>query len=61
MHLITAGCLTETNQQILYPLIHRFRTLTPNTEVLVDLTAVDHLEDSALDLLCWEAEHEDTT
>jgi hypothetical protein len=61
VHLITAGSLTETNQQVLYPLIHRLRALTPDTEVLVDLTALDHLEDAALDLLCWEVEHEDTT
>jgi hypothetical protein len=61
VRLVTTGCLTETNQQVLYPLIHRLRTLTPDTEVLIDLTAVDHLEDTALDLLCWEVEHEDTT
>jgi anti-anti-sigma regulatory factor len=52
--LVTSGRLTETNQHILYPLIHRARTLTPQTQVVVDLTAVTHFDAAALDLLRWE-------
>ena len=52
--LVTSGHLTETNQHMLYPLIHRARTLTSQTQVIVDLTAVTHFEAAALDLLRWE-------
>jgi len=60
VRLVTTGHLTETNQRALYPLIRRARALTADTEVVVDLTAIHHLEDAALDLLCWEIEHDDT-
>lgn len=61
VRLVTAGHLTETNQQMLYPLIHRARTLTADTEVVVDLTAVQRFEAAALDLLCWEVGCEEAT
>lgn len=54
VRLVTSGHLTETNQHMLYPLIHRARTLTSQTQVVVDLTAVTHFEAAALDLLRWE-------
>ena len=54
--LVANGHLTETNQQVLYPLIHRARTLTSETQVTIDLTAVEHVETIALDLLRWEVE-----
>ena len=59
VHLVTTGHLTETNQQTLYPLIRHARTLTPATEVVIDLTSVNHLEGAALDLLRWEIEHDE--
>jgi hypothetical protein len=34
------------------------RSLTADTEVVIDLTGIDHLEGAALDLLCWEVEHD---
>ncbi|MGQ1838632.1 hypothetical protein ACT4S2_09255 [Kocuria turfanensis] len=52
--LVTSGHLTETNQHILYPLIHRARTPTSQTQVIVDLTAVTYFDAAALDLLRWE-------
>ncbi|GGG72450.1 hypothetical protein GCM10011374_41490 [Kocuria dechangensis] len=58
VRLLTTGCLTETNQRTLYPLIRRMRSLTADTEVVIDLTGIDHLEGAALDLLCWEVEHD---
>ncbi|GAA1757557.1 DUF4383 domain-containing protein [Kocuria aegyptia] len=60
VRLITTGRLTETNQQVLYPLIHQARALASDTEVVIDLTSVDRLEGAALDLLCWEVEHDGT-
>jgi len=57
VRLVATGHLTETNQQVLYPMIHRAWGLTSATEVVIDLTAVEHLEGGALDLLCWEVEH----
>lgn len=52
--LVASGHLTETNQHMLYPLIHRARALTLQTQVIIDLTAVQHFEPAALDLLRWE-------
>ena len=57
VRLVASGHLTETNQQVLYPMIHRAWALPAATEVVIDLTAVEHLETAALDLLCWEVEH----
>ncbi|WP_309124959.1 hypothetical protein [Kocuria sp.] len=57
VRLVAMGELTETNQQVLYPLLHRAWALTSATEVVIDLTAVEHLDTAALDLLCWEVEH----
>lgn len=59
VRLIVTGRLTETNQRALYPVIHRARTLTSTTEVLVDLTCAEHLEATAVDLLSWEIDHGD--
>lgn len=58
VHLVTAGCLTETNQQALYPLVRHAWALTSKTEVIIDLTSVDHIQAHALDLLRWELEQE---
>lgn len=57
VRLVVTGRVTESNQQMLYSSIHRAYTLAAATEVVVDLSAVEHLESAALDLLCWEAEH----
>ena len=57
VRLVASGHLTETNQQVLYPMIHRAWALSSATEVVIDLTAVEHLEAGALDLLRWEVEH----
>jgi hypothetical protein len=60
VHLMLTGRLTATNQQMLYPLIHRARNLTPTTEVIIDLTAVEDPEATTVDLLRWEIEHHET-
>jgi ABC-type transporter Mla MlaB component len=57
VRLVTTGHLTVTNQQVLYPMIHRARALTSTTEVIVDLSAIEHFEAGALDLLSWEIDH----
>lgn len=57
VRLVVTGRLTESNQQMLYPSIHRAYTLATATEVVIDLSAAEHLETAALDLLCWEVEH----
>ncbi len=57
VRLVVTGRLTESNQQLLYPSIHRAYTLATATEVVIDLSAVEHLETAALDLLRWEVEH----
>jgi hypothetical protein len=58
VRLVTTGHLTTTNQQVLYPMIHRARALTSTTEVIVDLSAIEHLEPGALDLLSWEIDQD---
>jgi anti-anti-sigma regulatory factor len=60
VRLVATGRLTETNQRVLYPLIHHARTLTSDTEVVIDLTSLESAESAALDLLCWEVAHEET-
>lgn len=59
VRLVLTGRLTTTNQHMLYPLIHRAHA--SEAEVIIDLTAVDHLETAALDLLRWDIEHHETT
>lgn len=54
--LVISGHLTETNQHLLYSLIHRARTPASRTQVITDLTALTHFEPAALDLLRWEME-----
>ncbi|MEX5262302.1 hypothetical protein [Kocuria sp. CPCC 205263] len=54
--LVIRGHLTETNQHLLYSLIHRARTPASRTQVIIDLTTLPHFEPAALDLLRWEME-----
>ncbi|GGG72419.1 hypothetical protein GCM10011374_41460 [Kocuria dechangensis] len=58
--LVVTGCLTETNQHVLHPLIHRARTLIPPVTVSIDLTCATHIEAAAVDLLRWAVDHDDT-
>ncbi|KUG62106.1 MULTISPECIES: hypothetical protein [Kocuria] len=58
VRLVVTGCLTETNQHALYPLVRRARTLIPPVTVSVDLTAAGHVEAIAVDLLRWAVEHD---
>lgn len=59
VRLTVTGCLTEANQHVLHPLIHRARALIPPVTVSVDLTAAGHLEPIAVDLLRWAVDHDD--
>jgi hypothetical protein len=54
------GALTEVNQQGLYPVLRRARTMLPGATVTVDLTCVHHLEPAALDLLRWAADQDES-
>jgi hypothetical protein len=60
VRLAVTGCLTETNQHALQPLIRRARTLIPPVTVSIDLTCADHIEAAAVDLLRWAVDHDDT-
>ncbi|MFF0905456.1 UNVERIFIED_CONTAM: hypothetical protein RF653_17440 [Kocuria sp. CPCC 205316] len=60
VRLAVTGCLTEANQHVLYPLVHRARTLIPPVTVSVDLTAAGHVEAAAVDLLRWAIDHDET-
>ncbi|MFI7494747.1 hypothetical protein ACH9D2_08505 [Kocuria sp. M4R2S49] len=60
VRLAVTGCLTEANQHVLYPLVRRARTLIPPVTVSVDLTAADHVEAIAVDLLRWAVDHDGT-
>lgn len=60
VRLAVTGCLTEANQHVLYPLIHRARTLIPPVTVSVELTAAAHVEAAAVDLLRWAIDHDET-
>lgn len=60
VRLAVTGCLTEANQHVLYPLIRRARTLIPPVTVSVDLTAADHVEPAAVDLLRWAVDHDES-
>ncbi|MFI7496646.1 hypothetical protein ACH9D2_18250 [Kocuria sp. M4R2S49] len=60
VRLAVTGCLTEANQHVLYPLVRRARTLIPPVTVSVDLTAADHVEAIAVDLLRWALDHDET-
>lgn len=59
IRLVVSGCVTELNHRALCPLVRRARTLAPDIAVVVDLTAAQHVEPVAVDLLRWAAEHED--
>lgn len=50
--------VTEASQQVLSPLIRR--TLAPAVTNGVDLTAADHVEAAAVDLLRWALDHDRT-
>lgn len=60
VRLVVTGCVTETNQHVLHPLVARARTLIPPVAVAVDLTGADHVEADAVDLLRWALEHLDS-
>ncbi|MFF0990261.1 hypothetical protein [Kocuria nitroreducens] len=60
VRLTVTGCLTEANQHVLYPLIRRARTLITPVAVSVDLTAAGHVEPTAVDLLRWAFDHDET-
>jgi hypothetical protein len=59
VRLMTTRHLTATNQQVLSSMIHRARALTSSTEVIVDLSAVEHLEAGSLDLLYGQIDHDE--
>jgi len=59
VRLLLTGCVTETNQHVLYPLIRRTRTLIPPVAVTVDLTCAEHVEAAAVDLLRWALDQDD--
>lgn len=48
---VTAGALTPLSQQGLHAVIRRARTLTPGIAVTVDLTALTHMDASAVRVL----------
>lgn len=58
VHLVITGCVTETNQHALHPVVARARTLIPPVTVTVDLTGAAHLEAAAVDLLRWTIHHD---
>ena len=59
VRLLVTGRLTEANQHALHPLIRRARTLLPPVTVSIDLTAAEHVEAIAVDLLRWTVDHDD--
>ncbi|GAB2598663.1 hypothetical protein GCM10009696_00080 [Kocuria himachalensis] len=61
VRLAVTGCLTEANQHVLYPLIRRARRLIPPVTVSVDLSAAGHVEATAVDLLRWAIDHDETS
>jgi hypothetical protein len=60
VRLAVTGCLTEANQHALHPLVRRARALIPPVTVSIDLTAAGHIEASAVDLLRWAIDHDET-
>ena len=54
------GALTEVNQQGLYPVLRRARTMLPGATVTVDLTCVHDVEPAAVDLLRWAADQDES-
>lgn len=59
--LSVTGRLTEINQQALYPLIHKARTLPSDIRVVVDLTSARGAEGDALELLRRVVDSDDAT
>ncbi|MGQ1799111.1 hypothetical protein ACT4S5_18545 [Kocuria oceani] len=59
VRLVVTGCVTESNQHVLYPLVRRARTLAPPVTVSVDVTTAGHVEAIAVDLLRWAVDHDD--
>lgn len=59
VRLLVTGRLTEANQHALHPLIRRARTLLPPVTVSIDLTAAEHVEAIAVDLLRWTVDHDE--
>ncbi len=60
VHLVITGCVTETNQHALHPVMARARTLIPPVTVTVDLTGAAHVEAAAVELLRAAIDHEHT-
>lgn len=60
VHLRVTGVLTEANHQLLYQVSQRSRSLPGNTEVLVDLTAAERIDHTAVDFLMWELDPHET-
>lgn len=58
VRIIATGCLTETSQQALHPLIDRARTLVPGIHVTVDLSGAQHVEATGVELLRQALEHD---
>lgn len=54
------GALTEVNQQALYPVLRRARTMLPGARVIADLTCVHDVEPAAADFLRWAADHDES-
>ncbi|MGX5358114.1 hypothetical protein [Kocuria sp. KH4] len=57
LRLAVSGALTTTNQQLLASVITGCRVLSVGA-VVVDLRAAQCPEDTAVDLLLWELEHD---
>ena len=57
VHLTVTGTLTQANHQLLCQVVQQSRTLTANTEVLVDLTTAGRTDNTAVDFLIWELDH----
>lgn len=60
MSLLVTGCLTEASLQALYPLIREARMLAPPVSLTVNLTAAEHVDQAAVDLLRWTLKHDAT-
>ncbi|GGG71143.1 hypothetical protein GCM10011374_39760 [Kocuria dechangensis] len=60
VRLVVTGCVTETNQHALHPLIVRAQTLIPSGMVTVDLTCAEHVEAAAVEQLRAAVDHDQT-
>lgn len=53
VRIVATGCLTESSQRGLLPLIQRAGTLVAGIRVVVDLAGAHHVEAAGVDLLRW--------